>query len=191
MASGVRVLVLPGLAGTDRSTQVLRSSLAAQGFRTHRWNLGRNEGPSPYLEEALRSRLFDLFERDEQPVSVVGWSMGGVYAHWLAAFAPHQVRSVITLGSPLRRSGFPPSLRMPTTSIYSRNDRIVPWQASLINDRSDRHENIEVRSLHLTLGFDPAVLYAVADRLRRSPDDWKAFRAPYLLRSAFPRPETV
>jgi pimeloyl-ACP methyl ester carboxylesterase len=191
MASRPRVLVLPGLGGGDGSTQVLRSSLAAQGFRAHRWKLGRNMGPSPELAAGLRSRFFDLVELDDEPIALVGWSLGGVYAHHLAEFAPHQVRSVITLGSPLRRSGPRASLRVPTTSIYSRNDRVVNWQASLIDDRVDRHENIEVRSLHLTLGFDPAVLYAVSDRLRRPPDKWVPFTPPPLLSSAFPKAPTI
>lgn len=186
MVERVPVLVLPGLAGGDGSTVVIRSTLAAQGHRVHRWNLGTNR-PSPELFNALRSRFFDLVDRHDDPIAIVGWSLGGLYAHRLAEFAPNYVRSVITLGSPLGNGTRLPRLRVPTTSIYSKNDAVVSWSRSLIDDRAARHENIEVRSTHLTLGIDPAVMYVIADRVRRDPERWKPFRVPALLRTAFPR----
>jgi pimeloyl-ACP methyl ester carboxylesterase len=177
---------MPGLAASDRSTIAIRSALAAQGFRVHRWNLGRNTGPTPELTEALRSRFEYLAERHGDPISLVGWSMGGLYAHRLAEFAPHRVRSVITLGSPLGRGQPRPKLDVPTTSIYSRNDGVVPWASSTVDDLTPRHENLEVRSNHFLLGFDPAVIYAIGDRIRRDPDSWEPFRVPRLMRTAFP-----
>ena len=181
-----RVLVLPGLAASDRSTIAIRASLLSQGHRVHGWNLGRNPGPTADIVEGLRSRLFDLAERDDEPIALVGWSLGGLYAHRLADFAPNKVRAVITMGSPLGDGHHRPSLRVPTASIYSRNDRVVGWQRSLVDESAPRHENIEVRSTHFTLGFDPAVLWVVGDRVRGDPDEWKPFRAPALLASAFP-----
>jgi len=186
MFDRVPVLVLPGLAGSDRSTAVIRGALASQGHRVHRWNLGTNR-PSPELSEALRSRFFDLAERYDEPLSIVGWSLGGLYAHRLAEFAPNHVRSVITLGSPLNDGRRFARLPVPTTSIYSKNDRIVPWSRSLVEERAARHENIEVRSTHLTLGIDPAVMLVISDRVRRDPDRWKPFQVPPLLRPVFPR----
>ena len=79
---------------------------------------------------------------------------------------------------------------MPTTSVYSRNDRVVHWQRSLIDERAPRHENIEVRSTHFTLGFDPAVMAVIGDRVRRDPDRWKPFRPPPLMGAAFPTRST-
>ncbi len=181
----VRVLVLPGLAAGDGSTLAIRGALASQGHRVHRWNLGTNR-PSPELSDALRSRFFDLVERHDEPIAIVGWSLGGLYAHRLAEFAPNHVRSVITLGSPLNDGNRLPSLAVPTTSIYSKNDRIVSWSRSLIDDRTPRHENIEVRSTHLTLGIDPAVMFVIGDRVRCDPERWKPFRVPSLLGAAFP-----
>jgi len=181
----VGVLVLPGLAAGDGSTLPIRGALASQGHRVHRWNLGRNR-PSPQLAEAIRSRFFDLVERHGEPISIVGWSLGGLYAHRLAEFAPHYVRSVITLGSPLNDGSRLRALEVPTTSVYSKNDRVVSWSRSLVDDLQPRHENIEVRSTHLTLGIDPAVLFIIGDRVRRDPARWKPFRAPALMAPAFP-----
>ena len=168
----------------------LRAALSGQGHRVHRWNLGTNR-PSPQLLDALRSRFFDLVERHDDPIAIVGWSLGGVYAHRLAEFAPNHVRSVITLGSPLNDGKRLPSLAVPTTSIYSKNDRIVSWSRSLIDDRAPRHENIEVRSTHLTLGIDPAVMFVISDRVRCDPDRWEPFRVPALISSAFPGRRSV
>ena len=96
------------------------------------------------------------------------------------------VRSVITLGSPLNDGEQLPSLSVPTTSIYSRNDRVVSWARSLVDDRQPRHENVEVRSTHLTLGIDPSVMVVISDRLRRDPDRWKPFRTPPLMGAVYP-----
>jgi hypothetical protein len=181
----VPVLVLPGLAAGDGSTAAIRATLASQGHRVHRWNLGRNR-PTPELADALRSRLFDLAERYEAPIAIVGWSLGGLYAHRLAEFAPNQVRSVTTLGSPLSDGNQLAGLTVPTTSIYSKNDRVVPWSTSVVDDRKSRHENVEVRSNHYTLGIDPAVMYVISDRVRRDPDRWEPFKSPALMRAAFP-----
>lgn len=186
MIERVGVLVLPGLAAGDGSTVAIRSALTAQGHRVHRWNLGRNR-PSPELSDALRTRFLDLVARHDQPVTIVGWSLGGLYAHRLAEFAPDHVRSVITLGSPLNDGNRLPALAVPTTSIYTKNDSVVPWSRSLVDDRKARHENIEVRGNHFTLGVDPAVLLVISDRVRSEPDRWRPFNPPRLMRAAFPR----
>ena len=91
------------------------------------------------------------------------------------------------MGSPLVRfgGGDLPG-RIPLTSIWSRQDGIVPWRASLI-EAGHRRENVEVRALHLTLGFDPAVLAVVADRAAEPIDGWQPFRPPLWARIAYPR----
>lgn len=184
--SRTRVLVLPGLAASDTSTTVMRSVLKAQGHKAHGWRLGRNEGPTDETVGQLRARLRELAERDGESIALVGWSLGGLYSHWLARSDPTLVRSVITLGSPLARQGPRPSLPVPTTSVYSRNDNVVPWRASVVDDTIFGHENVEVRSPHLGLGFDPAVLHVISDRLRRPVSRWKPFRPPLWMKPAFP-----
>jgi hypothetical protein len=55
-----------------------------------------------------------------------------------------------------------PILR-PVTAIYSRNDGVVHWQASV--DPDPNTVNIEVSSSHLGLGIDPDVWCIVASTL--------------------------
>jgi len=195
---GHAVLVLPGLTAGDRSTQALRDFLAGRGYRASGWGLGRNFGPRPGVEAALFATLERLRDESGRAVSVVGWSLGGVYARVLAAKRPEAVRSVITLGSPIshphatsaRRlyeftSGrrvddsrdervFEATPSVPTTSIYSRTDGIVAWQCS-VEQEGPQSENVEVRGSHLGLGFNPAVHYAIADRLAQPEGGWRRF----------------
>jgi pimeloyl-ACP methyl ester carboxylesterase len=94
------VLVLPGLAVSDVSTRPLRTYLKAQGYAAHEWKLGPNHGPRPGVEAGTDARLLELSERYQRKVSLIGWSLGGVFAREMARRAPHLVRQVITLGSP-------------------------------------------------------------------------------------------
>jgi pimeloyl-ACP methyl ester carboxylesterase len=185
------------------------------GYRVHGWRLGRNVGPTAECVAGLRECLRGLHERYDRPVSLIGWSLGGIFARELAREAPDSVRQVITLGSPFRltrtsqsrahrvferfshlhvaRATLPlerddKPLRVAATSIYSRLDGIVAWQACL--DRpGPRSENIAVLASHLGIGNHPAAIYAVADRLAQPPGTWSPFRPPRVLRVAFPRPD--
>lgn len=181
-------MTIPGFAGGDLSTAWLRAQLGALGHPVHRWRLGRNEGPTPDLMDALLGRFDQLVERHERPVALVGWSLGGVYACSIARRRPDEVRAVVTLGSPLAGSGaIADPLRPPVTSVWSRNDRIVGPERARI-EPGPRRENVEVRSTHLTLGFDPLVVAVIADRLVQDPDDWHRFEPPPWLRRALPGP---
>jgi pimeloyl-ACP methyl ester carboxylesterase len=201
---GHPVLVLPGFGGTDRSTQVLRQYLASLNYDALPWLQGRNLGPStPNLTYTLAQRLEEIHTAaDGRSVSLVGWSLGGVYARLLAHLYPERVRQVITLGSPF--AGHPRSTRayrvaqrmnipvgeqattrhrrlaseplgdVPNTAIFSKTDGVVPWQIAS-QQPSANAENIEVYSSHLGLGFNPTVLYALADRLSQQEQAWRPF----------------
>src|SRR5207244_6446644 len=92
---------LPGWLANDRSTQALRWLLRDRGYHAHGWKLGRNLGPSSALAPALRQRFTALRARHGRKVSLIGWSLGGIYARELARRFPDDVRPVITLASPL------------------------------------------------------------------------------------------
>ena len=98
---GHAVLVLPGLAANDTSTRPLRRFLNDQGWDANGWELGHNHGPRPGAEEKMQNRLATLFRDTGRKVSLVGWSLGGVFAREMARREPDHVRCVITLGSPL------------------------------------------------------------------------------------------
>jgi pimeloyl-ACP methyl ester carboxylesterase len=211
---GHPVLVLPGLLADDYSTGTLRGTLRRLGYRTHGWGLGRNIGPTAVCVTGIKDKLAELTDRYEQPVSVIGWSLGGIFARDLARRYPDSVRQVITLGSPFRLVRYSQSraskvferyshlhveqrslplepddspLPVPATSIYSHYDGIVHWQTCL-NTPGERCENIAVMASHLGLGHHPASLWAIADRLAQAEGVWRPFKAPLFLRPAFPRP---
>ena len=212
VGDGHPVLVLPGLLADDASTWTLRRILRDLGYRVHGWRLGRNLGPTAATVAGLQDRLRDLHSRYNSPVSLIGWSLGGIYARTLARDTPAAVRQVITLGSPIRlaherqsragrafdryahlhvvprdlplESGID-ALPVPATSIYSRYDGIVAWQACL-DLPSARAENIAVVSSHVGFGHHPAAIWAVADRLAQPRGQWAPFRPPRALRLLYP-----
>ncbi len=186
---GHPVLVLPGLGGTDTSTRPLRWFLDRLGYRTYGWGIGRNIGLSRHVSMALDERLAILADEHGRRVSLVGWSLGGVYASALARRAPHRFRTVITLGSPLAGQRRVPA-GIPTTSVYSRSDGIVPWRESVL-PASPLSENIEIRGSHLGLGHNPPVLVVVADRLAQREQAWRPYAAPRWARRWIPAPAPV
>jgi pimeloyl-ACP methyl ester carboxylesterase len=99
---GHSVLVLPGFLAGDDSTRALRRLLIARGYRQHGWRLGRNFGPTQRILDGMSHRLAEVHAGSGRRVSIVGCSLGGSYARYLARKHPGQVRLVITLGSPFR-----------------------------------------------------------------------------------------
>jgi pimeloyl-ACP methyl ester carboxylesterase len=179
---GHGVLVLPGLGGGDASTAALRWFLDRIGYRSYGWGLGANRGFGRWVTDGLDELL--AAKRSSGPVSLVGWSLGGVHAIELARRRPDAVRSIITLGSPLAGRTAPPAA-IPTTSVHSRSDAIVGWRSSLLPTQGV-HENVEVRGSHLGLGHNPAVAVVVADRLAQDPERWQPFQAPRWARRWLP-----
>jgi pimeloyl-ACP methyl ester carboxylesterase len=174
------VLVLPGLGASDLSTGTLRRWLRALGYPVVGWELGRNRGATQEVEDMLPRLLQRLHREHGSPVSIVGQSLGGIFARRLAARAPGQVRQVVSLGSPFAppgRGGSRRPLPVPSTSVYSRWDGVVDWRACL-QQVGPGSENVAVRAGHLGMGMDPAVLWVVADRLAQPADGWRPFARP-------------
>jgi pimeloyl-ACP methyl ester carboxylesterase len=97
---GHGVLVLPGLLASDTSTLALRGYLGWLGYDVRGWDLGRNRGPTEEVLAGMPRALLAHARRTGGPVSLVGWSLGGIYARELARRHAKHVRQVITLGSP-------------------------------------------------------------------------------------------
>jgi pimeloyl-ACP methyl ester carboxylesterase len=209
---GHGVLVLPGLLATDTSTGLLRQFLRRLGYQVRGWRLGRNLGPTSEVLDELPGMLSALASETGRPISVIGWSLGGIYAREMARRHPDLVRRVITLGSPfaltdsrqshadrayqrraqLHASGRVPTreqvrepIAVPSTAVYSRRDGIVSWHAC-IEPESDLHQNVEVRCAHLGFGVDPATLWLIADRLAVPGGERSQFRPPAGLRTMYP-----
>ena len=207
------VIVLPGLGASDRSTVAIRAYLGYLGYQAHGCGRGRNIRPAGEDLPAVAVRIRSLHARTGQPVSLVGWSRGGIIAREAARMAPEAVRMVITLGSPFaapaasnvgvvwrRLTGetLPASteqlralstpLPVPSTSIYSRSDGVVAWRACRQVEGA-LSENVEVRGAHLGLGFNPAALWVIADRMAQPLGTWTPFRPSGLVAALFPRGE--
>lgn len=197
---GHPVLVYPGFLASDFSTRPMRRLLKTLGHDVHGWEQGRNLGPRDGTLDIALQRLTDLHQRSGRSVSLVGWSLGGLYARELAKRVPQAVRGVVTLGSPFtgpmqannawrtyqwvhrHQPAAPPQPRpelkqpppVPTTSIYSRSDGIVAWPCSL-ELAGPMSESIEVAASHIGLGVNPFALQALADRLAQPEGGWRPF----------------
>ena len=196
------VVVFPGLSANDISTAPLRRYLQLLNYSACGWDQGFNFGPRPGVLEEARDQLLRTFASTGRKVSLIGWSLGGIYARELAKELPEMVRGVITLGTPFagshkstnawriyeltsRRSvkresasyELPVAPPVPTTSIFSRTDGVVAWQGSIQSPSPQNlhTENIEVVASHVGLGFNPSAWWAVADRLAQPEGEWQPF----------------
>lgn len=191
---GHTVLVIPGFTATDHTTLPLRGFLADLGYDPHGWNLGWNLGIKPEDEPRLEAHVERLAA--DGPITVIGWSLGGVFAREIARRRPELVRRVITLGTPIRgrdgtgwiipvfkllnpaakddlsddgaaRHAMP--IDVPMTAIYSLNDGVVDGSSCRIReeDEGPDAENVRVRSTHIGMGFDLDVFGVIADRLAK------------------------
>ena len=214
---GHPVLALPGFLASDLSMAPLRRYLKQLGYDTYAWKMGRNLGGIASRRNALKKLLTDIATTSGRKVSIIGWSLGGIYARDLALQIPDMVRSVITLGTPFAgdvratnatrlyealsgetvddnselTKAIAGDLPVPVTSIYSRTDGIVNWRTSLLRP-SDTAENIEVRlASHIALGVNAAALWAVADRLAQAEGEFRQFDPSGPFAIAYGSPENA
>ena len=200
---GHPVVIFPGLGADGRSVGTLRAHCRALGYEAFDWGQGFNTGPKGDLDDwlhALKSQVTELLKGHTQQATLIGWSLGGVYAREIAKLMAPRIRQVITIGTPFnadadhtnvgwlfrllsgtspvidsalsQRLRTPPPVR--TTAIYSRSDGVVAWQTCRHDKRSPLVHDIEVDSSHIGMGWNREVLVAVADRLAQPP-------APYSL----------
>jgi pimeloyl-ACP methyl ester carboxylesterase len=215
---GHPVLVLPGFTAGDESTAVLRRYLKRLGYHALPWQLGQNTG-SFDLQEQLVLSFYKLTREYDTRISLIGQSLGGVFARELARqFAPH-VRLVVSLGSPFASSGPETTNPMvsrlfqylsgmtreqmrdqmlnfaaeappaPSTAIYSKTDGVVHW-SSCLEYEGEQSENIEIIGSHSGMAMNPLVYHAIADRLSQPLGGWQPFqRARGCRPMLFPVPE--
>lgn len=207
-ADGRAVMILPGILSGDMYTAPLRDMLQDKGYKVYGWDGGTNMGFNEKTAAHLVDRLHDVFAKNGgRKITLVGHSLGGIFARELAREFPEMVESVITLGSPFGMTGeavpdflmkiyefinpgFDPTEftdadlqqrrltppPVPTTSIYSTSDGVVPWKAC-INPATPHTENICVDSSHTGMIYHPLAVTAVLDRLAQDNTQWKPFDA--------------
>ncbi|HSG88337.1 MAG TPA: hypothetical protein VLA56_03940 [Pseudomonadales bacterium] len=198
---GHPVLVLPGFTAGDPSTLMLRRFLRELDYEVLPWQLGTNTG-NAWLVPMLHKRINAIIKTTDAPFSIVGQSLGGVFARELARSFPSHVRSVITLGSPFRTQDGEGTSAL-VRRMFERSTALRPEEraqlglarkdqrppsvpCSAIYSRGDGvvawdlcrepdgpvNESIEVLGSHTGMSMNPLVLWLVADRLRQQPHDW-------------------
>ena len=207
---GHPVLLLPGFMGGERTLIGLETYLRNRGYQVQTWGLGRNIGFRPGHASAIEQKIRYMHHQSGRMVSLVGWSLGGVFALYGAHKATDSVRNVITLGSPLSvdasGSAIPPLLKalyrvvahplgspahtmqprakyirerlppaVPMSCLYSLSDGVVPPQEATIDGDPAIHENIRIAGSHTGLGFNPLVLWIVAERLAQAESQWQPY----------------
>jgi pimeloyl-ACP methyl ester carboxylesterase len=203
---GHGVMVLPGFMSDDPFNEPLVRFLNKLGYRASGWQLGRNFGPGSFSADDLRVKLDRLVRAGRGKVTLIGHSLGGIYAREIARDEPETIRQVISLGTPFgegRETGsnasrlynklnptatVDPELHaqrenlaiappVPTTSIYTRGDGVVNWRTSIQNPDHQQTQNIEVVGSHCGLTVNPAVWYLLANRLRHDQTSWQPFES--------------
>ena len=184
------VMVIPGFLGSDMGNGPLIRYLQHLGYNAAGWGQGRNLGPESFSDISFRESMEPLIEAGNGRVSLVGHSLGGIYAREIARSDPEQVQQVITLGSPFgkgRRNAShvnrlyqqlnprpndrenddnlatPPPV--PTTAIYTKADGVVNWRTSLQSGDNHQVHNIEVLGSHIGLNLNALVWYLIAKKL--------------------------
>ena len=209
---GHPVIVVPGFLTSDKSTHLLRKFIGECGYIAEPWGFGRNLGQyeDPQVFKPRLDKLTDLYG---QKISVVGWSLGGVYAREIARAFPDQIRQVITLGSPFNGLTEPNNVRwlyellhgkkvaeldipllkhidetpsVPCTAIFSKTDGVVPWKYCLEKQEDESTQNVAVSCSHWSYGYNPSVLYCIADRLAQTQDKWQHFQPKGMRKWAYP-----
>jgi pimeloyl-ACP methyl ester carboxylesterase len=203
---GHPVMVIPGFTAGGRSTKIIRDFLTRRGYNTSCWQQGTNMGVRGDLYDGAVEMLEKMHEESGRKVSLVGQSLGGIYAREMAKRHPHLVRQVISLGSPFNNIGGNPSKEpnhykrfaqeqrqksaqfrsmewqpseappMPTTAIFSKADGVCHWHTCRQHHGHSNTENVEVIGSHIGMGVNAQVLFVVADRLSQTESSWEPFK---------------
>ena len=189
---GRPVMLIPGYGTDEASMRPLGRYLEYLGYDVYDWAQGRNRGDVENDIRRVGKRAQEIHDaRDGEPVTLIGWSLGGVSAREAARLFEPYVREVITLGTPIIggpkytsvANRFAESakldldaferevhernsvgIKQPVTSIYSKADGIVGWQAS-IDTYNKQANNIQVNSSHFGLGANGKVWQLIAKLL--------------------------
>jgi pimeloyl-ACP methyl ester carboxylesterase len=190
---GRKVIVLPGIMTGDFTTVRLVGWLNQIGYDAQGWGPGINWGPTSRSLTRVEALIDAAYATSGRKVSLVGRSLGGLYAREYAKRQPDRVARVITLGTPIRFpvktplspfesllahfydpsvatrvDDLPKNPPVPLTAIYSKSDGIIPWQACL-TEEGPLAENLEIESAHTVMGENPRAMRIIAARLADKP----------------------
>jgi hypothetical protein len=200
---GHPVVIFPGLGADGSSVSILRAHCQELGYEAFDWGQGFNIGPQGELDvwlERLAEQIAAQLAKHSKPATLIGWSLGGLYARELGKLLAPGVRQVITIATPfngsaddnaswlssllggsaasidplwIERLRVPPPMR--TTSIYSRSDGVVAWESCCHDECSQLVQDVEVDGSHMGMGWNREVLNIVADRLSQQAGPWRPY----------------
>jgi len=186
---GRPVMLIPGYGTDESSMRPLGHYLKYLGYEVYDWAQGRNRGDVENDVRRVGRRAQEIHDtRDNAPVTLIGWSLGGVTAREAARLFERYVREVITLGTPIiggpkytsvagrfaksanlnlddfekkvhERNSI--GIKQPVTSIFSKADGVVDWRAS-VDTYNKQARNIKVNSSHFGLGANGKVWHLIA-----------------------------
>ena len=184
-----KVMLLPGFATHPIRMRYMARQLEKAGHKVKRWGLGFNFGPTLENFEILERRLDDLYQRYDEQVFLVGWSLGGLFARELAKRHPDKVAKVITMGSPFSGNprannawriyqfvtghsvDYPPIAGdtatkppVPTTALWSARDGIISPR-SACGKAGERDRAVALRCTHLGFAYSEQSIRAVLQEL--------------------------
>lgn len=203
---GHTIMTIPGFMGADGSTAQLRRFLNERGYRAIPWGLGRNgiEARSQNIddflahrtatEDAIAVRIEDEFRSTRRKLTLIGWSLGGLYAVALAHRYPQWIREVITLGTPygdprgtalfsvmgsiyhhaveesalqrwVEHTYRGGKLKVPVLALYSESDGIVGPSIARCQGDPRYVTNVAVFASHVGFPFNPIVFALIANHL--------------------------
>jgi pimeloyl-ACP methyl ester carboxylesterase len=198
---GHPVLVFPGLGAHDFTTLPLRQFLEDRGYVPYPWKQGFNFGPRAGVLQGCRDQVEAIYQRHQEPISLIGWSLGGVYARELAKEFPDRTRCVITLGTPF--TGHPRATNawrfyelmsghsVEDEAVIAQGARGAPGAHDLDLLAQRRHRGLAVQRQRRRAagrerraaceprrhGHEPARDVVIADRLAAAHGEWKHFDA--------------
>lgn len=186
---GRHVLLIPGLLASEQRMEMLRRILQAAGFEAHDWGMGRNLGPRADTLQQIDRRVDKIRGQTGKPVTLVGWSLGGLFAREYAKIAPEKIGGVITMGTPF--SGDPRANHawrlyqlvaghavdcppfacsrevkplVPTIALWSRRDGVILPECAR-GRPGERDRAIEVDCTHMGFAVSPEGILAVGKAL--------------------------
>lgn len=182
-------MIIPGFGASPLRMRYLARQLESAGHVVKRWGQGRNWGPDPARFDQIEARLLELHRRHEQPVVLIGWSLGGLYAREIAKRQPQAVAKVVTMGSPFSGSprannvwrayqfitghsvDAPPveamlAVKPPveTVALWSANDGVIAPRCAA-GRPGERDRAIPLRCTHMGFTYDAQVIATLLSEL--------------------------
>ena len=187
------VMLLPGFGSRHQRMQPMHDALETAGHSVEEWGLGFNFGPTPQNFAFLMRRVGALAHQYGEPVALVGWSLGGLFAREIGRRQPEHVARVITMGSPfsgdprannawrayqmvtghsvekppIDNCDFSSKPPVPTIALWSPRDGVV-HPRSACGWPGERDRAVALRCTHLGFANDPVVINEVLRQL-----DWQ------------------